>query len=133
MSALEQIDQTYFTAWEKGDYDTIRSLVAEDVDFIGPLAQTQGIDEFLTGLQGLGRVLTRIEVKADSRTTPTCSPGSTCTARSLAQHPPRSGRTSRTGRSPASALPLTPARCSQPKRVAPRLSERVLREVLIEF
>lgn len=64
MSNLEQIDQAYFTAWENGDYDIIRSLVSDDVDFIGPLAQTRGIEEFLTGLQGLGRVLTRIEVKA---------------------------------------------------------------------
>lgn len=64
MSSLEQIDETYFTAWEKGDFDTVRSLVADDVDFVGALGQAHGIDEFLTGLRGLGRVLTRIEVHA---------------------------------------------------------------------
>lgn len=64
MSTLEQIDQTYFTAWETGDFDTIRSLVSDDVDFVGALGRAHGIDDFLAGLAGLGRVLTRIEVKA---------------------------------------------------------------------
>lgn len=64
MSSLEQIDEAYFTAWENGDFDTIQFLVADDLEFVGPLAQTQGVEDFLTGLRRLGKVLTRIEVKA---------------------------------------------------------------------
>lgn len=64
MSTLEQIDANYFTAWENGDFETIRALVSADVEFDGSLGQTRGVEEFLAGLRGLGQVLRRIEVKA---------------------------------------------------------------------
>ncbi|GAA3168157.1 MULTISPECIES: nuclear transport factor 2 family protein [Streptomyces] len=64
MSSLEQIDETYFAAWENGDFDTIRAMLADEVDFVGALGQARGVEEFLTGLRGLGQVLTRIEVRA---------------------------------------------------------------------
>lgn len=64
MSTPRQISETYFEAWEAGDYDTLGSLLAEDVDFVGALGQTCGVEETLAGLKGLGQVLTRIDVRA---------------------------------------------------------------------
>lgn len=64
MTTPEQIAETYFTAWERADFDTLRSLMADGVDFVGPLGQAHGIEEILAGLRGLGRVLSRIEVIA---------------------------------------------------------------------
>lgn len=64
MSTPEQISKAYFTAWEAGDFERLRGLLADDVDFIGALGTAQGVDEVLDGLRGLGRVLTRIEVTA---------------------------------------------------------------------
>ncbi|MEU4118264.1 nuclear transport factor 2 family protein [Kitasatospora sp. NPDC028055] len=58
-----ELAETYFTAWEAGDFDTIRGLLAEDVDFVGPLGKAAGIDQALGGLRGLGQVLEKIDVK----------------------------------------------------------------------
>ncbi|RKT04445.1 ketosteroid isomerase-like protein [Streptomyces sp. 3211.6] len=58
-----ELAETYFTAWEAGDFDTMRGLLAEDVDFVGALGTAQGTEEALAGLKGLGQVLERIDVK----------------------------------------------------------------------
>ncbi|MEV7600141.1 nuclear transport factor 2 family protein [Kitasatospora sp. NPDC089797] len=62
--SARELAETYFTAWEAGDFDTVRGLLAEDVDFVGPLGTASGVDEALGGLRGLGQVLERIDVKA---------------------------------------------------------------------
>lgn len=64
MSTPEQISEAYFTAWEAGDFDALRGLLADEVDFVGALGTAHGASAVLDGLRGLGRVLTRIEVKA---------------------------------------------------------------------
>ena len=64
MSTPRQISETYFAAWEAGDYDTLGSLLADDVDFVGALGQTSGAEETLAGLKGMGQVLARIDVRA---------------------------------------------------------------------
>lgn len=64
MRTPRQISETYFAAWEAGDYDTLRGLFAEDVDFAGPLGTASGADDCLAGLKGLGGLLTRIDVHA---------------------------------------------------------------------
>ncbi|MEV7355538.1 nuclear transport factor 2 family protein [Kitasatospora sp. NPDC091276] len=58
------ISETYFAAWQAGDFETLRGLLAEDVDFVGPLATVSGVEEALAGLKGLGQVLEKIEVHA---------------------------------------------------------------------
>lgn len=59
-----ELAETYFTAWEAGDFETMRGLLAEDVDFVGALGTASGAEEALAGLRGMGRVLERIDVKA---------------------------------------------------------------------
>ncbi|CAM5637183.1 hypothetical protein GCM10010230_25970 [Streptomyces narbonensis] len=59
-----ELAETYFTAWEAGDFDTVRGLLAEDVDFVGALGTASGAEAALAGLKGLGQVLEKIDVKA---------------------------------------------------------------------
>ncbi|MER7752653.1 nuclear transport factor 2 family protein [Kitasatospora sp. NPDC097643] len=61
---VREISETYFTAWQAGDFETLRELLAEDVDFVGALGTASGVEEALAGLKGLGRVLEKIEVHA---------------------------------------------------------------------
>ncbi|MER7848788.1 nuclear transport factor 2 family protein [Kitasatospora sp. NPDC096077] len=61
--SARELAETYFTAWEAGDFDTLRGLLAEDVDFVGALGTASGIDEALGGLRGLGQVLEKIDIK----------------------------------------------------------------------
>ncbi|EFL13558.1 nuclear transport factor 2 family protein [Streptomyces sp. C] len=59
-----ELAETYFTAWEAGDFETVRGLLADDVDFVGTLGTASGAEEALAGLRRMGRVLERIDVKA---------------------------------------------------------------------
>jgi ketosteroid isomerase-like protein len=54
---------TYFDAWLAGDFARLRSVLADDVDFAGPLGQVKGGDECLRGLRGLAKIMTGIEVR----------------------------------------------------------------------
>ena len=54
---------TYFDAWLAGDFDRLRSVLADDVDFAGPLGQARGPDECLRGLQGLAKIITGLEIR----------------------------------------------------------------------
>ncbi|MFI6287993.1 nuclear transport factor 2 family protein [Streptomyces sp. NPDC051018] len=58
-----ELAETYFTAWEAGDFAALRGLLAEDVDFAGALGTASGVEEVLAGLKGLGQVLEKIDVK----------------------------------------------------------------------
>ncbi|MET8297028.1 nuclear transport factor 2 family protein [Streptomyces sp. NPDC005180] len=62
-SSARELAGAYFTAWEAGDFETMRGLLAEDVDFLGPLGTAQGTEEALAGLRGLGQVLEKIDVR----------------------------------------------------------------------
>jgi ketosteroid isomerase-like protein len=56
------IAETYFTAWQAQDFDRLRSLVADDVEFHGPLADIKGADEFVDGLKRMAQITTDIVV-----------------------------------------------------------------------
>ena len=57
-----QAAATYFEAWQARDFARLRSVLADDVDFIGPLGQARGGNECLRGLEGMSRIMTGIEV-----------------------------------------------------------------------
>ena len=40
-----KITATYFEAWKVNDFDTMRSLVDDDVTFSGPLARLNGVED----------------------------------------------------------------------------------------
>jgi hypothetical protein len=54
---------TYFSAWKAKDFETVRTLLADDVTFRGPLGTADGADECIEGLQGIGQMLTDIVIE----------------------------------------------------------------------
>ncbi|MFE4976334.1 nuclear transport factor 2 family protein [Kitasatospora sp. NPDC056651] len=62
-NTARELAEAYFSAWEAGEFDTLRELLAEDVDFVGALGTASGVTEALAGLKGLGQVLEKIDVK----------------------------------------------------------------------
>jgi hypothetical protein len=52
----------YFDSWRQGDLATLRSVLADDVDFLGPLAQINGADACVAGMQGLIQATTDIVI-----------------------------------------------------------------------
>jgi limonene-1,2-epoxide hydrolase len=51
--AIKGIAQTYFDAWRSRDFDRLRSILADDVSFRGPLGTTDGADATIAGLRGM--------------------------------------------------------------------------------
>ncbi|PZS34272.1 MAG: nuclear transport factor 2 family protein [Pseudonocardiales bacterium] len=54
---------TYFTAWKAKDFDTLRSILADDVTFAGPLAQLNNAEDCVKGLQGMSEIITDIVIQ----------------------------------------------------------------------
>ena len=54
---------TYFDAWQARDFARLRSVLADDVEFAGPLARVKGGDECLRGLRGMAQIMTGLEVR----------------------------------------------------------------------
>ena len=54
---------TYFDAWKARDFTRLRSVLADDVDFAGPLARVRGGDDCLRGLQGMAQIMTGLDVR----------------------------------------------------------------------
>lgn len=54
---------TYFEAWRDRDFGRLRSVLADDVEFTGPLASIRGADVCLKGLQGLAGITTGIDIQ----------------------------------------------------------------------
>jgi len=54
---------TYFDAWRARDFTRLRSVLADDVDFAGPLGRVKGGDDCLRSLQGLAQIMTGLEVR----------------------------------------------------------------------
>ena len=53
----------YFDAWQARDFARLRTVLADDVDFVGPMGQAQGADECLRGLEGLAKIITGLEIR----------------------------------------------------------------------
>lgn len=53
----------YFDAWQARDFGRLRSVLADDVEFSGPLGEVTGGDECLKGLEGLSRIMTGIDIQ----------------------------------------------------------------------
>lgn len=52
----------YFAAWKAKDFDTLRSILAEDVAFAGPFAQLDNAENCVEGLKGMSEITTDIVV-----------------------------------------------------------------------
>ena len=51
-------------SWSSGDFDRTRTLLADDVTFLGPLGSTAGGDEYVEGVRGLAEIVDHIEIHA---------------------------------------------------------------------
>lgn len=58
--ANKEAAPTYFRAWQARDFDELRTVLADDADFVGPLGTA---DQLLKGLEGMASILTGIEVR----------------------------------------------------------------------
>ncbi|MGH3432792.1 MAG: nuclear transport factor 2 family protein, partial [Thermocrispum sp.] len=56
------VADTYFTSWRGKDFDALRSVLAADVTFSGPLAELQGAEACRAGLERMSEIVTDIEV-----------------------------------------------------------------------
>jgi hypothetical protein len=54
---------TYFDAWKRGDFDTLRSILADDVTFDGPLGHAGNADECVAGLRRMSQIVTDIVIR----------------------------------------------------------------------
>jgi ketosteroid isomerase-like protein len=54
---------TYFEAWKARDFARLRSVLADDVDFAGPLGKVKGAEDCQRGIEGMSKIMTRIEVR----------------------------------------------------------------------
>lgn len=56
---------TYFDAWRDGDFDRLRTVLDDDVDFVGVMGTARGADECVTGLRGMAEsVMTDLTLHA---------------------------------------------------------------------
>ena len=58
----EEVATAYFRAWTAGDIDRVRPLLHPDVDFVGAMGTTSGIEETLKGLGGMFAMTSHVEV-----------------------------------------------------------------------
>jgi hypothetical protein len=54
---------TYFDSWRIMDFDTLQSVLADDVSFVGPLGTSDGADECRRRIEGMSQIITNIDVK----------------------------------------------------------------------
>ena len=80
--AIKRIAQTYFDAWRSRDFDRLRSILADDVSFRGPLGTTDGAEATIAGLRGMAEnVMRDIDISLMAVDGSDVRPGTTCTPR----------------------------------------------------
>lgn len=57
-----QVMATYFESWKAKDFDRLRSVLADDATFRGPLGSADDADSCLEGLKGMSQILTDITI-----------------------------------------------------------------------
>lgn len=61
-STVREVADTYFEAWQAGDFARLRSILADDVTFDGPLGQAGNADECIAGLRRMAQIMTGIVI-----------------------------------------------------------------------
>ena len=54
---------TYFDAWKRGDFTTLRAILADDVSFDGPLGHAGNAEECIAGLKRMSEIVTDIVIR----------------------------------------------------------------------
>jgi ketosteroid isomerase-like protein len=53
---------SYFDAWKNKDFETLRSLLADDVTFVGSMGTASGADECIQGMAGMAKQMDDIVI-----------------------------------------------------------------------
>jgi limonene-1,2-epoxide hydrolase len=61
---IKTVATTYFDAWKEKDFDKLRSVLADEVTFSGPMGTADGADDCLKGLQGMAKKMEDLKVHA---------------------------------------------------------------------
>ena len=67
-----KVATAYFEAWKVNDFDTMRSLVDDDITFAGPLAKLEGAQNYMEGIKGMSRIPSDIVIRKTFVDGPTC-------------------------------------------------------------
>jgi hypothetical protein len=62
MTTTQETARSYFTAWNDRDFDRLIELLADDVDFVGPMGTAHGPEQALGGLRGVRGTVDEIAV-----------------------------------------------------------------------
>ena len=54
---------TYFSSWKNKDFDSLRSVLADDATFRGPLGSADDAESCIRGLRGMSAVVTDIVIQ----------------------------------------------------------------------
>jgi ketosteroid isomerase-like protein len=58
----EDVAAAYFDAWEAGDVERVRPLLADDATFVGAMGTADGAEELLAGLRGMFAMTEEVRV-----------------------------------------------------------------------
>ena len=61
-SDARRVVDTYFTAWKKNDFTVMRSVLADKLDFAGPIDRFDSADAYQQAIQGLSQMKTEIVI-----------------------------------------------------------------------
>jgi ketosteroid isomerase-like protein len=59
----QQVVETYFDAWLGHDFDRLRSILADDVSFVGSMGVVDGGDECASSMAKLAEIITDLHVQ----------------------------------------------------------------------
>jgi hypothetical protein len=62
-ASTADVAATYFQAWQAKDFAALRSILADDVTFDGPLAKLKGVDDVAAGLERLAGITSDIVIR----------------------------------------------------------------------
>lgn len=62
-STVAEVAGTYFEAWQAGDFERVRSVLADEVTFDGPLGQAANAEECIAGLKRMSQIMTGIVIR----------------------------------------------------------------------
>jgi hypothetical protein len=59
----KRLAETYFESWQAKDFDTFRSILADEATFTGPLGTADDADGCVRGIKGMSEMVTDIVVQ----------------------------------------------------------------------
>ena len=61
-SAVRHVADAYFEAWQAGDFARLRTILADEATFDGPLGHASNADECVAGLERMSQIMTGIVI-----------------------------------------------------------------------